>query len=74
VTSGDPLLGRPRVGVRRVLTTLTLNRFGGVRKQSPSTWFETRVDEACAAALDMGVQEYRFVRRYTRSSRPTSQT
>jgi hypothetical protein len=22
------------------------------------------VDEACAAALDMGVQEYRFVRRY----------
>ena len=22
------------------------------------------VDDACAAALDMGVQEYRFVRRY----------
>ena len=22
------------------------------------------VDEACAAVLDMGVQEYRFVRRY----------
>src|SRR5580700_8012016 len=38
MTSGDPLLSRPRVGVRRVLTTLTLSRFGGVRKRSPSTW------------------------------------
>jgi len=25
---------------------------------------DAAVDEACAAALDMGVQEYRFVRRY----------
>ncbi len=39
VTSGDPLLSRPRVGVRRVLTTLTLNRFGalGTRAQAPGS-------------------------------------
>jgi transposase len=42
------------VGVRRILGVLSLaKKFGAVA-----------VDEACAAALEMGVQEYRFVRRY----------
>jgi hypothetical protein len=42
------------VGVRRILGVLSLaKKYGTVA-----------VDEACAAALDMGVQEYRFVRRY----------
>ena len=42
------------VGVRRILGVLSL-----AKKYGPAA-----VDEACAAALDMGVQEYRFVRRY----------
>jgi transposase len=42
------------VGVRRILGVLSLTKKYGT----------AAVDEACAAALDMGVQEYRFVRRY----------
>jgi transposase len=43
-----------QVGVRRILGVLSLaKRFGPVR-----------VDEACVAALELGVQEYHFVRRY----------
>src|SRR2546422_767831 len=42
------------VGVRRILGVLSLAKKYGA----------AAVDEACATALDMGVQEYRFVRRY----------
>src|SRR5271157_430022 len=42
------------VGVRRFMGVLSLAKKYGA----------AAVDEACAAALDMGVQEYRFVRRY----------
>ncbi|MBA2704372.1 MAG: IS21 family transposase [Blastocatellia bacterium] len=43
-----------QVGVRRILGVLSLaKKFGAAV-----------VDEACAAALDMGVHEYHFVRRY----------
>jgi len=42
------------VGVRRILGVLSLAKKYGA----------AAVDDACAAALDMGVQEYRFVRRY----------
>ena len=43
-----------QVGVRRIQGVLSLaKRFGAAV-----------VDEACAAALDLGVHEYRFVRRY----------
>ncbi len=42
------------VGVRRILGVLSLAKKYGA----------AATDEACAAALDMGVQEYRFVRRY----------
>jgi hypothetical protein len=43
-----------QVGVRRILGVLSLaKRFGPVL-----------VDEACAAALELGIQEYHFVRRY----------
>jgi len=42
------------VGVRRILGVLSLAKKYGT----------AAVDEACTAALDMGVQEYRFVRRY----------
>jgi len=42
------------VGVRRILGVLSLAKKYGT----------AAVDEACAVALDMGVQEYRFVRRY----------
>jgi len=42
------------MGVRRMLGVLSLaKRFGPVR-----------VDEACAAALELGVCEYHFVKRY----------
>jgi hypothetical protein len=42
------------VGVRRIQGVLSLaKRFGAAV-----------VDDACAAALDLGVHEYRFVRRY----------
>jgi hypothetical protein len=34
------------------------------RPRSPSAASPVSVDEACAVALDMGVQEYRFVGRY----------
>jgi transposase len=42
------------VGVRRILGVLSLAKKYGT----------AATDEACAAALEMGVQEYRFVRRY----------
>ena len=42
------------VGVRRILGILSLAKKYGT----------AAVDEACAAALEMGVHEYRFVRRY----------
>jgi transposase len=42
------------VGVRRILGVLSLAKKYGT----------AAVDEACAAALEMGVQDYRFVRRY----------
>ena len=42
------------VGVRRILGVLSLAKKYGA----------AAVDEACAAALDMDIQEYRFVRRY----------
>src|SRR3974390_1637076 len=42
------------VGVRRILGILALAKKYGT----------AAVDEACAAALEMGVHEYRFVRRY----------
>jgi transposase len=45
-------LGEP--GVRRVLGVLALAKKFGT----------AAVDEACAAAVEMGVPEYRFVRRY----------
>ena len=45
-------LGEP--GVRRVLGVLSLAKKFGT----------AAVDDACAAALEMGVHEYRFVRRY----------
>jgi hypothetical protein len=42
------------VGIRRVLGVLSLaKKFGTVA-----------VEDACAAALEMGVHEYRFIRRY----------
>ncbi len=43
-----------QVGVRRILGVLSLAKKFGT----------AAVDEACAAALEMGVHEYRFVRRY----------
>jgi transposase len=42
------------VGIRRILGVLSLAKKYGT----------AAVDDACAAALDMGVREYRFVRRY----------
>ena len=42
------------VGVRRVLGVLALARKHGT----------AALDQACAAALEMGVHEYHFVRRY----------
>jgi hypothetical protein len=42
------------VGVRRILGVLSLAKKYGI----------AAVDEACAVALEMGVHEYRFVRRY----------
>ena len=45
-------LGEP--GVRRVLGVLSLAKKFGL----------AAVEDACAAALEMGVHEYRFVRRY----------
>ena len=42
------------LGVRRILGVLSLARKFGV----------TAVDDACAAALELGVHEYRFIRRY----------
>jgi hypothetical protein len=42
------------LGIRRILGVLSLLKKYGV----------PTVEEACAAALEMGVPEYRFVRRY----------
>jgi transposase len=47
-------------GVRRVLGLLSL-----ARKHGPAT-----VDDACAAALEMGVPNYRFVKRYLARGSP----
>ncbi len=41
-------------GIRRILGVLSLAKKFGV----------TAVDDACAAALELGVHEYRFIRRY----------
>ena len=41
-------------GIRRILGVLSLAKKFGV----------AAVDDACAAALELGVHEYRFVRRY----------
>jgi transposase len=46
--------GQGQPGVRRVLGMLSLAKKYGT----------AAVDDACAAALEMGVHEYRFVRRY----------
>jgi transposase len=43
-----------QLGLRRILGVLALAKNHGV----------AAVDEACAAALDLGVESYRFVRRY----------
>jgi hypothetical protein len=49
-------------GVRRIVGVLALARKHGV----------AAVDEACSAALDVGVPSYRFVKRYlTRPKAPT---
>jgi hypothetical protein len=48
------------VGVRRILGVLSLAKKYGA----------AAVDEACAAALEMGVQEYRFVRRDPQATTP----
>jgi hypothetical protein len=49
------------VGIRRILGILSLTKKYGT----------TAVEDACAAALEMGVREYRFVRRYLeRTSQP----
>src|SRR5262249_37042206 len=42
------------VGVRRILGALSLVRSNGA----------ALADEACAAALELGIAEYRFIRRY----------
>jgi hypothetical protein len=42
------------LGIRRILGVLSLLKKYGV----------SAVEEACATALEMGVPEYRFVRRY----------
>jgi hypothetical protein len=42
------------VGIRRILGVLALAKQHGV----------AAVDDACAAALELGVPTYRFVRRY----------
>ena len=41
-------------GIRRILGVLSLMKKYGA----------AAVEDACAAAMDIGVQEYRFVRRY----------
>ncbi len=46
--------GQGELGIRRILGVLSLLKKYGV----------PTVEEACAAALEMGVPEYRFVRRY----------
>ena len=49
-----------QVGVRRILGVLAL-----AKKFGPA-----RVDQACAAALELGVREYHFVRRYLERQPP----
>jgi transposase len=51
-------------GVRRILGVLSLAKKYGVAS----------VEEACAAALELGVAEYRFVRRYLERHPPTPLT
>ena len=50
----QPQVDCGRYPVRRILGVMSLGKQYGV----------ARVDEACAAALELGVCEYRFVRRY----------
>jgi transposase len=50
------------LGIRRILGVLSLLKKYGV----------TAVEDACAAALEMGISEYRFIRRYLqRHPQPT---
>ena len=51
-------------GVRRILGVLSLAKKYGVAS----------IEEACAAALELGVVEYRFVRRYLERHPPTPLT
>jgi len=51
-------------GVRRILGVLSLAKTYGVAS----------VEEACAAALELGVADYRFVRRYLERHPPTPLT
>ena len=51
---GDASTTGPELGVRRILGVLSLAKKYGAAP----------VDDACAAALELGVHEYRFVRRY----------
>src|SRR3974377_490513 len=50
----SPLLWRADPGTRRILGGLSLAKKFGT----------AAVEDACAAALELGVHEYRFVRRY----------
>ena len=52
------------LGVRRILGVLAL-----VKKHGAVV-----VEEACAAALELGITEYRFVRRYLERQPPTALT
>ena len=52
------------MGVRRILGVLSLARRYGVAS----------VEEACAAALDLGLAEYRVVRRYLERHPPAPLT
>ena len=48
------IASKGETGIRRILGVLSLAKKYGV----------AAVDDACAAALELGVHEYRFVRRY----------
>ena len=52
------------LGVRRILGVLSLVKKHGA----------VRVEEACAAALELGLAEYRFVRRYLERQPPPALT
>jgi hypothetical protein len=50
----EGIVAKQKYAPRRILGILALAKKYGI----------AAVDEACAAALEMGVHEYRFVRRY----------